>query len=84
MESNREPYPDADDPDYARGVDREKLPDAADRANRFSEGQEELPPDTPEKLDEGRFSEGQEELPHEIPLEEGRFSEGQEELPRRD
>jgi hypothetical protein len=81
----REPYPDSDDPDYARGLDRERPPDGEERTNRFSEGQEELPPDTPEKLDEGRFSEGQEQLP-ETPEKrhEGRFSEGQEDLPRRD
>jgi hypothetical protein len=83
-ESPREPYPDEDDPDYARGQDVE-APPGKERLNQFSEGQEELPPDTPEKLHEGRFSEGQEELP-ETPekLHEGRFSEGQEELPRRD
>ena len=85
MESTREPYPDEYDPDYARGQDHE-APPAKERPNQFSEGQEELPPDTPEKLHEGRFSEGQEELPPETPekLHEGRFSEGQEELPRRD
>jgi hypothetical protein len=75
-ESNRE-----HDPDYARGQDHE----TEDIPNRFSEGQEELPPDTPEKLHEGRFSEGQEELPQpEGKLHEGSFSDGQEELPRRD
>ena len=85
MESNREPYPREDDPDYARGQDHE-LPPAEERDNRFSEGQEQLPPDTPEKLHDGRFSEGQEELPPDTPekLHDGRFSEGQEELPRRD
>jgi len=85
MESPREPYPDESDPDYARGQDHE-APPAKERPNQFSEGQEELPPETPEKLHEGRFSEGQEELPPETPekLHEGRFSEGQEELPRRD
>jgi len=88
VESDREPYPDETDPDYARGQDHERereLP-GEERANRFSEGQEELPPDTPEKLHEGRFSEGQEELPPDTPekLHEGRFSEGQEELPKPD
>jgi hypothetical protein len=83
METNREPYPDADDPDFARGQDVEKPP-AEERENRFSEGQEQTPPDTPEKLAEGRFSEGQEDLPEPPPLEHNRFSEGQEELPRRD
>jgi len=84
-ESPREPYPDESDADYARGQDHEALPHK-ERKNQFSEGQEELPPDTPEKLHEGRFSEGQEELPPDTPekLHEGRFSEGQEELPRRD
>ena len=62
MESPREPYPDESDPDYARGQDHE-APPAKERPNQFSEGQEELPPETPEKLHEGRFSEGQEELP---------------------
>ena len=62
MESPREPYADESDPDYARGQDHE-APPAKERPNQFSEGQEELPPETPEKLHEGRFSEGQEELP---------------------
>jgi hypothetical protein len=83
-ESTREPFPDENDPDYARGQDVE-APPANERQNQFSEGQEELPPDTPEKLHEGRFSEGQEELPRTPEkVREGRFSEGQEELPRRD
>jgi hypothetical protein len=82
-ESNREPYPDADDADYARGQDVEKPP-TVEQENRFSEGQEQTPPDTPEKLAEGRFSEGQADLPANPPLEENRFSEGQEKLPRRD
>ena len=81
MESPREPYPDADDPDFARGVDHEAPPDGAERSNQFSEGQEDLPRDT---LEEGRFSEGQEDLPHPPPPEKNRFSEGQEELPRPD
>ena len=62
MQSDRESFPNQDDPDYARGLDHEDPP-ARERHNQFSEGQEELPPDTPEKLHEGRFSEGQEELP---------------------
>ena len=62
MEPNRQPYPAVTDPDYARGQDHERPP-AKERHDRFSEGQEELPPDTPEKLHDGRFSEGQEELP---------------------
>ena len=62
MESPREPFPDENDPDYARGQDHE-APPGPERLNQFSEGQEQLPPDTPEKLHEGRFSEGQEELP---------------------
>jgi hypothetical protein len=84
MESPREPFPDEDDPDYARGQDHE-APPGPERLNQFSEGQEQLPSDTPEKLHKGRFSEGQEELA-ETPekLHEGRFSEGQEELPRPD
>ena len=84
MESNREPHPGDTEPDYARGQDDEH-PDE-ERRNRFSEGQEELPPDTPEKLHDGRFSEGQEELPLDASkkLHEGRFSDGQEELPRDD
>jgi hypothetical protein len=84
-ESPREPFPDENDPDFARGQDHE-APGLPERHNQFSEGQEELPHETPGKLGEGRFSEGQEELPPDTPekLEEGRFSEGQEELPRRD
>jgi hypothetical protein len=72
-------------PDYARGQDHQAPPQDEPKG-RFSEGQEELPPDTPEKIEAGRFSEGQEELPPDTPekLEEGRFSEGQEELPRQD
>ena len=80
MES-REPFPDQNDPDYARGLDHE-APPTRERNNQFSEGQEELPPDTPEKLHEGRFSEGQEELPPDTPekLHKGDFAEGQEGL----
>jgi hypothetical protein len=83
---SKEPYPDETDPDYARGQDHERDRPGEERANRFSEGQEELGPDTPEKEHEGRFSEGQEELPPDTPEKqhEGRFSEGQEELPRPD
>jgi hypothetical protein len=80
MESTRDPY--EHDPDYARGQDHEEH----EVEGRFSEGQEELSPGTPEKLHEGRFSEGQEELPPDTPekLAEGSFSEGQEELPERE
>jgi hypothetical protein len=55
-----------------------------ERVGRFSEGEELLPEDTPEKLHKGRFSEGEELLPEETPEkhEEGRFSEGQAEEPR--
>jgi hypothetical protein len=82
MESHREFE---EGPDYARGQDHQAPPEDEPKG-RFSEGQEELPPGTPEKLEEGRFSEGQEELPPDTPekLAEGRFSEGQEELPRPD
>jgi hypothetical protein len=51
-----------------------------DHLGRFSEGQELLGEDDPEKHHEGRFSEGQEELGEED-LEKhvhGSFSEGQE------
>jgi hypothetical protein len=53
---------------------------------RFSEGEQDLPEDTPEKRHHGRFSEGEEELPDETPEkhEEGRFSEGQADLPHHD
>ena len=73
MESNREPYP-------RRGRSRLRpwpgprgAAGGASATTSFSEGQEELPPDTPEKLHEGRFSEGQEELPPDTPekLHEG-------------
>jgi hypothetical protein len=84
MESNQGPNPHDSETDYARGQDHEQPP-AEEPHNRFSEGQEELPPDTPEKQHQGRFSEGQEELPQpEGKLHEGSFSDGQEELPRRD
>jgi hypothetical protein len=50
---------------------------------RFSEGEEQLPPDAPEKLHHGRFSEGEEQLPEATPEKhtEGRFSEGQDHQP---
>ena len=50
------------EPNYARGIAREDVP-GAERHGRFSEGQEELPPDTPEKTVERRFSEGVERSP---------------------
>ena len=75
MESNREPFPDQSDPDYARGLDHEDPP-VKERDNQFSEGQEELPPDTPEKLREGSFAEGQEDRPHDHE-DESDFARGQ-------
>ena len=50
---------------------------------RFSEGQEELGEDDPQKHHRGRFSEGQEELGEDDPEkhEQRRFSEGQDDLP---
>jgi hypothetical protein len=50
------------EPNYARGIAREDVP-GTERHGRFSEGQEELPPDTPEKVVERRFSEGVERDP---------------------
>jgi hypothetical protein len=61
MESHEHDHEHEDGSDYARGLDHDEVDE--ERQGRFSEGQEELPPDTPEKLAEGRFSEGQEELP---------------------
>jgi hypothetical protein len=78
VESNREPFPDQGDPDYARGLDHEDPP-ARERENQFSEGQEELPPDTPEKLREGSFAEGQEDLPHDHE-DKSDFARGQDEV----
>ena len=51
-----------------------------ERMGRFSEGQEDLGDEDPEKLHRGRFSEGQEELGEEDPEKhiQGRFDEGQE------
>ena len=48
-------------PNFARGVSEE--PPGGGRTGRFSEGEEELPPDTPEKVVERRFSEGIERSP---------------------
>jgi hypothetical protein len=60
---------------FAEGEeDAEKHPE--DRTvGRFSEGEEDLPEDAPEKLHHGRFSEGEEQLPDDTPEkeEEGRF-----------
>jgi hypothetical protein len=50
------------EPNFARGIADEDLP-GAQRHGRFSEGEEELPPDTPEKTVERRFSEGVERDP---------------------
>jgi hypothetical protein len=50
------------EPNYARGIAREDAP-GTERHGRFSEGQEEQPPDTPEKVVERRFSEGVERSP---------------------
>jgi hypothetical protein len=77
MEPEREPFPDKTEPDYARGLDHEEPP-VRDRDNQFSEGQEELPPDTPEKLREGSFAEGQEDSPHDHAEDKNTFAEGQE------
>ncbi len=77
METHREPFPDENDPDYARGQDHEDPP-GRERHNQFSEGQEELPPDTPEKLHDGSFAEGQEDLPHDH-SDESDFARGQDE-----
>jgi hypothetical protein len=50
------------EPNYARGVAHERPP-GTERHGRFSEGQEKLPRDTPEKRVERRFSEGVERNP---------------------
>jgi hypothetical protein len=67
-------------PGFAEGqADPEAFPED-ERVGRFSEGQEELGDEDPEKLHKGRFSEGQEELGEEDPEKhiQGRFDEGQE------
>ncbi|HEX6027150.1 MAG TPA: hypothetical protein VFZ00_34440 [Solirubrobacter sp.] len=81
MDNQREPFPDQGDPDYARGLDHE-APPGPERENQFSEGQEQLPSDTPEKLDKGSFAEGQEDRPH-VHEDESDFARGQEEDVRR-
>ena len=48
-------------PNFARGISEE--PPGGGHKGRFSEGEEELPPGTPEKVIERRFSEGVEESP---------------------
>ena len=61
---------------FAEGqADPEAFPEDAE-VGRFSEGQEELGEDDPEKHYQGRFSEGQEELGEEDPEKhyEGTFS----------
>ena len=57
--------------------------DDEDHVGRFSEGQEELGEEDPEKQHHGRFSEGQEELGEDDPEKhvEGRFSTGQDAQP---
>ena len=57
-----------------------------DHVGRFSEGEEQLGEEDPEKHHEGRFSEGEEELGEEDPEKhvQGRFSEGQDSLPPED
>ena len=50
------------EPNFARGQSAEHVP-GTEEQRRFSEGQEDLPPDDPEKNVERRFSEGQEESP---------------------
>jgi len=54
-----------------------------DRVGRFSEGQELLGDEDPEKLHKGRFSEGQELLGEEDPEKhvQGEFPEGQDPVP---
>jgi hypothetical protein len=64
---------------FAEGqADPKKFPQ--DHVGRFSEGEEELGEEDPEKHHKGRFSEGQEELGEEDPEKhiQGRFDEGQE------
>jgi hypothetical protein len=67
-------------PGFAEGqADPEAFPED-ERLGRFSEGQEDLGDEDPEKLHRGRFSEGQEVLGEEDPEKhiQGRFDEGQE------
>lgn len=70
--------------DFAEGEDDRVAFPEEERVGRFSEGQEEIGSEDPEKLHHGRFSsEDQEDLPEEDPEKhrEGRFSEGQDSEP---
>jgi hypothetical protein len=70
-------------PGFAEGdADPEAYPED-EQVGRFSEGQEELGEEDPQKHHRGRFSEGQEELGEDDPEkhERRRFSEGQDEQP---
>ena len=50
------------EPNFARGIS-EEVPPGTEHHGRFSEGQEELPEEDPEKHEERRFSEGQDHEP---------------------
>ena len=50
------------EPNFARGI-AEEVPPGTEHHGRFSEGQEQLPEDDPEKHVERRFSEGIEQSP---------------------
>ena len=79
MSADHPDHPDSERPGeggFAEGqADPEAFPEDAE-VGRFSEGQEELGEDDPEKHYQGRFSEGQEELGEEDPEKhrEGTFS----------
>ena len=67
-----------EDEGFAEGeASPETYPDE-ERVGRFSEGEEQLGDDDPEKVHRGRFSEGEEELGEDDPEKhiERRFSEG--------
>jgi hypothetical protein len=78
-----EPKHTADPEQPEGGFARGQAPTAEDlgHVGRFSQGQEELGEEDPEKHHEGRFSEGQELLGEEDPEKhlQGRYSEGQDE-----
>jgi hypothetical protein len=71
------------DEGFAEGEARPDLFPDEERVGRFSEGEEELAENDPEKTHRGRFSEGEEELPEDDPEKhvERRFSEGVDDLP---
>jgi hypothetical protein len=71
-----------DEPDFARGGDRPRDPDAVEREPDFARGIDRPHDDSAEA--EGRYSRGAEAPGTEEASHEGRFSEGIEQLPHED